>query len=353
MRNFAVVLKATTAFTLFSSSVSFTHSPIQSRKLYNAIGTHDCRNKPSRPTSLSPFHHETHHPILLLHQAKSSSTETTKSKKKVQGVYARPSAAIERGSGFFVPGLEGSRVRILFGITVLILNYVNHTFVPDDMAQIGALVLSEKLASFYGVLLLAQGLIESAKEMGLGLGGGGGGEGVVVQGGGGVGVSGKDGVSSKGLDQMISTSLRSGESSIDAAAMSWVAATYVALTPATHILLLEVTNGVGEILYSLGDFSSLENGSDKETQEGIISAMDTVYPSTGGRVSIPSSHPASRFLLPEENTRCVLLQRIDRESDEDRQLCLFAASDQLLAAFTKNDLNWLGSLGKYMNVNNL
>lgn len=29
-------------------------------------------------------------------------------KEKVEGVYARPSAAIERGSGFYIPGLEVS-----------------------------------------------------------------------------------------------------------------------------------------------------------------------------------------------------------------------------------------------------
>ena len=34
------------------------------------------------------------------------------SNNKRKGVYSRPSAAIERGSGFFIPGLEGGRVRV-------------------------------------------------------------------------------------------------------------------------------------------------------------------------------------------------------------------------------------------------
>ena len=55
------------------------------------------------------------------------SDDNKATKKKTTGVYARPSAAIERGSGFFIPGLEGSRVRLLFGILALVLTYVNNS----------------------------------------------------------------------------------------------------------------------------------------------------------------------------------------------------------------------------------
>ncbi len=47
--------------------------------------------------------------------------------KKAKGVYVRPSGAIERGSGFFVPGLEGPKVRVLFGIVLLALTAINHS----------------------------------------------------------------------------------------------------------------------------------------------------------------------------------------------------------------------------------
>ena len=348
------VLRAITAFTLVSSSLSFTKAPPNPSRTLSVLG--ETHSLPTwSPFALKSLTRTKQH-SLLRHQSNNnnnnnSSTDANTKTKKVQGVYARPSAAIERGSGFFVPGLEGSRVRILFGILVLMLNYVNHYFAsPDVVETVGALALSEKVASFYGVLLLAQGLIESAKEMGLGLAEGGG----IVQSGSGDVISKKSSsTSGRGLNQMISATLKSGEKSIDASVMSWVAATYVALTPATHILLLEISNnatGVGEILYSLGDFSCLDQTTDDEMQEGIIAAMDTVHQSKGGRVSIPTSHPASRFLVPQENSRCVLLQRIDCEGGKDGKLCLFAASDQLLAAFTKNDLKWLGSLGNYITV---
>ena len=32
--------------------------------------------------------------------------------KQAKGFYIRPSAAIERGGGFFVPGLEGTKLRV-------------------------------------------------------------------------------------------------------------------------------------------------------------------------------------------------------------------------------------------------
>ena len=55
--------------------------------------------------------------LTMASDGESSSRDNNK--KKSSGVYARPSAAIERGSGFFIPGLEGSRVRLLFGILAL------------------------------------------------------------------------------------------------------------------------------------------------------------------------------------------------------------------------------------------
>ena len=35
--------------------------------------------------------------------------------KQAKGFYIRPSAAIERGGGFFVPGLEGTKLRVALG----------------------------------------------------------------------------------------------------------------------------------------------------------------------------------------------------------------------------------------------
>ena len=67
-----------------------------------------------------------HKTIQILCQSKVDG-DTPSPAGKVKGVYSRPSAAIEKGSGFYIPGLEGSKVRLLFGTLVLLLNYINHT----------------------------------------------------------------------------------------------------------------------------------------------------------------------------------------------------------------------------------
>ena len=42
--------------------------------------------------------------------------------KQAKGFYIRPSAAIERGGGFFIPGLEGAKLRIALGGGLLVLS---------------------------------------------------------------------------------------------------------------------------------------------------------------------------------------------------------------------------------------
>lgn len=63
--------------------------------------------------------------------------------KQAKGFYLRPSAAIERGGGFFVPGLEGSKLRIAGGGFLLALVCLNHLSANSDDP---ALAVSEALA---------------------------------------------------------------------------------------------------------------------------------------------------------------------------------------------------------------
>jgi len=298
---------------------------------------------------------------MELRSKPSSSDDAERKKKQRKGVYARPSAAIERGSGFFVPGLEGSRVRILFGIIVLVLNYINISLFgnvnADEKVAVAALGFSANVSTFFGVLLLIQGSIEFAKEMGLGIvsfdAGTSNGKSIEVN-----SVSNSNADASKYLEQTMSSSLNDGDTTM-AEATTWAAASYVALAiPATHVMLLELSDrkesNSGAILYSLGNFFSEEKNSLEEVQEGIIAAIKTVHESKGGRVSIPATHPSSVSLLPEANRRCVLLQKVQVPSNTkegaDRQLCLLVGSDQLLQAYSKNDLKWLGRFGKYLSL---
>lgn len=257
-----------------------------------------------------------------------------------------------------MPGLEGSRVRILFGILCLILSYVNNVIIGVGDSNVFAVEFSSKLVTFYGVLLLMQGLVEAAKENGLGFAG--------LDGGNNSSNSNSDKRASdadveststskaantnKSLDQMVVDTLE--DEFVER--VRWASASYVALTPATHVLLLESDNDSDfdgndkhpdtdpQILYGLGTLTKWDGNSDTERSAAIHAAVNTISNSKGGRVSVPENHPCAS-LIPEDSRRCILLQRIKGGNGNGNQ-CLMVASNQLLAAFTKNDLKWLGSL---------
>ena len=271
------------------------------------------------------------------------SDDNKATKKKTTGVYARPSAAIERGSGFFIPGLEGSRVRLLFGILALVLTYVNNSL---GGVTTGGFGVSETVAVLAGILLLLQAAVEFGQELGFGVeqpsaasadGGDGGGAAAASL-----------SSASANLEQRIAPSLvDKGDRAVDA--IKWAAATYVALTPASHVIVVE-DGGEGtepSLLYELGAFGNGGDGG-SDTESGARAAIDEVYKSKGGRISLPADHPAAVGLLPESGRRCVLLQRIS--SNEGRRLCMVVGSNQLLQAFTKNDLRWLGRLAQYSGI---
>lgn len=254
------------------------------------------------------------------------------SENKTKGVYSRPSAAIERGSGFYIPGLEGSRVRLLFGGIVLLLTYLNGSLGLGDSNK-SAVEFSQNVSICFGVLLLLQGSIEFAKEYGLGISDN------TTQG---SRNQGRNNVSStsKSFAQYMSERLQTNESISNS--IAWSMASFVALTPTTHVLLLEEKDdGICEVMYSLGDF---DNPSTFE-EEDMKSALITVYNSKGGRVAVNESHPTAS-LLPEGYRRSIILQKVETLIGSKR--CLVVGSNELLASYTKNDLKWLGAIARYI-----
>ena len=251
------------------------------------------------------------------------------SEKKTKGVYSRPSAAIEKGSGFYIPGLEGSRVRLLFGVVVLLLTYINDSLGLGDSNK-AAVEYSQQISIFFGILLLVQGSIEFAKELGLGIS-----ETAYAS-----RNEGQNHTSTKAFSfaQYISDQLQKDASTSNA--IAWSAASFVALTPATHVLLLEEKNdGICEVIYSLGDFDNLTFD-----EKAMKSALETVYKSKGGRVAVNESHP-SASLLPDAYCRSIILQKAETLKSKR---CLVIGSNQLLVSYTKNDLKWLGALAQYI-----
>jgi Cofactor assembly of complex C subunit B, CCB2/CCB4 len=286
-------------------------------------------------------------------------SDTPKS-SKAKGVYVRPSGAIERGSGFFVPGLEGPRVRVLFGGVLLGLTALNHVLVPTGVAAattptsattVSSFSLEEQIAIFYSVLVLFQAAIEFRKEE------------LIVEGasrGGGI-----DSVNSANRGSSISHISSTGNNNksflqkdltqkwnqADQLAESekdkiqWAAASFLSVTPATQMLLLSKDS----IVYQLGSDES-SNTSDSamsleaSIQQGVRAALEQLSRSKGGRIALPGSHPAVAA-LGLQSARTVVLQRISEDS-----CWVMSSSDQLLASFASADLKWLGQLARYIAI---
>ena len=260
-----------------------------------------------------------------------------------RGIYSRPSAAIERGSGFFVPGLEGSRIRFIFGITILVADAANHMLVGGKPGDIGQFI-AETLAAFYGTLLLLQGSIELGVEMGY------------AQGndsslnidesfdGGIEEKTGQDIVSrGEGSSGRFSKALLGDEVAMKV--IQRMAQSIINFTPATYFQFADEDLGV---LYSFGANDDVMTDGDTEEQKRLIKlSLDAVSGSRGGRVALSNDHPASK-LLPECATRCILIQKIN--GYKGGRGCLVIGSNRLLLSFTKNDLRWIGRLAQYSNM---
>jgi hypothetical protein len=258
-----------------------------------------------------------------------------------QGVYVRPSAAIERGSGFFIPGLEGPKVRLLFGSLLLGWTILNHGL--SSVQQNQGNVVAESLAALYSLLVLFQGAIEFFKT--------------------------QNSASKSLLDPTTTTTTIASTAGVSLLQQQWLvrvedtewrnrvewaASTYVVLTPATAMLLVSRQ----QVVFSL-DTSSVQNqaipANDTtlttpfmEAQAtGCAAALETLGRSKSGRVALPMQHPTVTSLglhqgAQSKTNRCVVLQRVND------QLCWIMTSDQLLVSFTQQDLQWLGQLARYI-----
>jgi hypothetical protein len=231
-------------------------------------------------------------------------------KKLNTGVYVRPSAAIERGSGFFVPGLEGPKVRLAVGTVVVGLTLLNNVM-SSDQVTVGN-KFANGLAAFYGILVLFQAAIEFVKQDR---------EEIVV-----------GETTTRNLVNLQQQWTIPVEDVVWKDKVQWAASSYLSLSPATNMVLI----GPGKIIYSLGSSALAKDDSD-----ACQAALNTLSQSSGGRISLPASHPAYNLV---NDARCVILQRIDD------QLCWMVTSTELLAAFPKSDLLWLGQLASHVHV---
>ena len=77
-----------------------------------------------------------------------------------KGMYVRPSKALEVGGGFYVPGLEGYRLRVAIVGLVLTLLALNRLLLPDFEPE-PSQVVSESITVLTALFVLAQALFDA------------------------------------------------------------------------------------------------------------------------------------------------------------------------------------------------
>ena len=121
-----------------------------------------------RPTSMRSGAPNSRRPVVVMSQRQDrvSVSGARKRRGERKGYYIRPAVALERGGGFFIPGLEGWRLRVTIAATVLTQLALERTSgIQTDAPQLTSTVV----AAVAALALLAR----TGYSL---LGGGGGGE---------------------------------------------------------------------------------------------------------------------------------------------------------------------------------
>ncbi len=96
-------------------------------------------------------------------QAENSADEAVR-KGGRKGFYVRPSKAVEMGGGFYVPGLDASKFRVVFALLAFAFLGANRAVLPGYV-PLQNQVISEALTSFAAVALLYHAISENIEKM--------------------------------------------------------------------------------------------------------------------------------------------------------------------------------------------
>ena len=229
---------------------------------------------------------------------------------KKRGIYSRPSAAIEKGSGFFVPGLEGGRVRIVFGITLLLANIVNDTVNNVSTTTTNQIGFTEWVGIVFALIIILQGVLEDVQENTL--------------------IDEPADVNSR---MEVVQNSKPTLSSILVDQLRWVGLTIFSFTSTNKFLIWDNTDSFCFTLSpsKLGDVDP----------NVIQAARQSLSVSQTGTISVPNTHPIGAIL--EEGDCGVILQRI---SEDDSWGMVLVTDRDVQVAFTKNDFRWLPVLAR-------
>lgn len=262
---------------------------------------------------------------------------------KNDGVYTRPSAAIERGSGFFIPGLEGPKIRLVVGLvlfTAVVINHVLSFGFTAEASMTAGNILAEGLAVVYSILVLLQAAVEAVQETAS-----------QIQ----IGSKKKKPAPSLAEDTsafatrswIVTWNPNAPSNDAWRNRVTWSAQTLLGLSAATQVMLI----GSDGILYRLckEESTTTQPQDDAATNGAITALQETLQASASGRVSLPPSHPASQCFAGSDQT-CIVVQRISLSSSAPMTpiAWMVTSPNSLATTLSKRDLSWLGPLARYV-----
>ena len=286
-----------------------------------------------RPSGIV-VHHPTRHLASRALASSQQPNEPPPPKKlgQKQGVYTRPSAAIERGSGFFIPGLEGARIRIAVGGVLLAATAINHVLsstTTTSSSPSAGNVWAESLAILYSVLVLLQAGVETVQEAASRI--------QII----GSSTKNKTPTGTPTATLAEAWGVTADENPDWRDRVAWAARTLLSLTAATQVMLI----GPPGVVYRLTQTGEGKAAAIPLTDSTALNALtETLRASPSGRVALPTTHPAAQTWAPGQV--CVVVQRLHR--DDATWAWMVTSPNSLASTMTQRDLQWLGPLARYV-----
>jgi len=262
-----------------------------------------------------------------------------------RGIYSRPSAAIERGSGFFIPGLEGGRVRIVFGLVLIIANVVNNNIGTAATSAVNVEYgITEWIGIIFSIIIISQGIFEGMEENS-------------------TTNDSESSSSSSSIDSSnnkieVIQNFNPSLSSILINELRWVGLNIFSFTGTTKFLIWDNTDSLCFTLTTASSSSSslVDNNDMDESviQESIISARKSLSTSSTGTISVPNTHPVSNIINGSSssnidnnnnNNQGIILQRIHYDNSWGM---ILVTDKSIQQAYTKNDFRWLPALANFI-----
>jgi hypothetical protein len=305
-------------------------------------------------------------------QAANRATTTTR-----KANYVRPSAAIERGSGFFIPGLEGSKVQWFAAGVLSILLAVNRYYYDNVMANpdeanmpMSAIGQGEEMIALIFILLVflqatiqtlrqrqRQELLQQQQSQ------------ITTS----TTASSSKSSSLQSADLFLKqwySSTTQNDNNVWKSKVEWVTTTLLDLTPATHVMLIDAS----QVLYrsqlpsmptpsqdtdsndTTDKSASRKDATSVDTNARVCKQlMDLLSESKSGRIALPLDQEwtvdAVKALLGSSASQdaaemeSVWLQRLEGASSQGLVLC---STTQSIAQWKPRDRTWVQQLVEYI-----